>query len=129
MQDRVEQAATTSSLTTASACAANASFSSQRSTDSAVQPALARALVTAGTGPVPMMEGSTPAMAEHTTEHRGSRPRRTASALDMTSTAAAPSFIPEELPAVTVPLLSWELLLEKDGLEPPQIFTCYFKKF
>src|SRR5829696_9377681 len=48
---------------TASACAANASYSSIRPTSSRVIPALSRAFLVAGTGPMPMTLGGTPATA------------------------------------------------------------------
>eukprot|EP01137_Pigoraptor_chileana_P026917 Opistho-2@8884 len=60
----------------------------------------------AGMGPVPMMDGSTPACAHATMHPSEARPRRAASSADMSTTAAAPSLIPLALPGVTVPLPS-----------------------
>ena len=48
------------SFITASDCAANASFSSITSTSSSDRPALSSALRVAGTGPIPIVAGSTP---------------------------------------------------------------------
>src|SRR2546430_915630 len=92
-----------SSCTTASAWAANASFSSTRSRSRADSPARASALRVAGTGPIPISRGSTPAEAEATIRASGVSPSSRAFAPEATSTAAAPSFNDEELPAVTDP--------------------------
>ena len=54
-------------------------------------------------GPVPMTAGSTPTCAQDTMRAKGATPRLAAFANCISTTAAAPSFIPEELPAVTVP--------------------------
>ncbi len=70
-----------------------------------VQPALASALREAGIGPVPMMAGSTPAVAQEAMRAIGVRPRFAASAAVISTTAAAPSLMPDALPAVTVPSL------------------------
>ena len=51
------------SLLTAQAWAAKASFASMRSRSSTFQPAFSSALREAGIGPVPMIAGSTPAVA------------------------------------------------------------------
>src|ERR1700731_1937528 len=51
------------SLLTAKACAANASLASTRSRSLTFQPAFSSALREAGMGPVPMIAGSTPAVA------------------------------------------------------------------
>ena len=87
----------------ASTCAANASFSSMRSMSASLSPARSRALAVAGTGPMPMVRGGTPATDQrHQPGQRpqpeplgvapgGSRRRRD-----------APSFWPLALPAVTV---------------------------
>ena len=62
------------------------------------------AFLTAGMGPVPIMAGSTPACAHDTTRARGAdSPRRSAALREAITTAAAPSLIPEALPAVTEP--------------------------
>ena len=52
---------------------------------------------------MPISFGSTPATAEATKRASGARPRRASPAAEARRTAAAPSFSPEELPAVTVP--------------------------
>ena len=67
---------------------------------SIVRPALASALRAAGIGPVSMIVGSAPDSAAATMRARGLRPRRFAVASLPISTAAAPSTMPEELPAV-----------------------------
>ena len=82
-----------SSRSTASDCAANASLSSTRSICSTAQPARASGLRVAGTGPMPMSRGSTPAAAEPATRASGSA----LSALRhraCTRSAAAPSLTP-----------------------------------
>lgn len=48
----------------------------------------------AGIGPIPMMEGSTPACDQETISAKGESPRLLASDFFMRTTAAAPSFIP-----------------------------------
>lgn len=53
------------------------------------------AALMAGIGPVPMTAGSRPAWAEDTTRARGFKPRLSASDWLMSTTAAAPSLIPE----------------------------------
>ena len=84
-------------------CAANASFSSIKSRFGARRPARASAFFVAGIGPSPMKAGSTPAVAETTKRASGVTPDAfTASSLAR-STAAAPSLIGDEFPAVTVP--------------------------
>jgi hypothetical protein len=50
-----------------------------------------------------MMAGSTPAVAQEAMRASGVRPRLSASAAVMSTTAAAPSLMPDALPAVTVP--------------------------
>ena len=57
----------------------------------------------AGTTPIPMTCGSTPAAATPTTRAIGVTPRDAARSAASTTMAAAPSVMPEELPAVTVP--------------------------
>ena len=52
-----------------------------------------------------MIAGSSPAVDQDAMRARGVRPRRLASSSVMTITAAAPSFRPDALPAVTVPSL------------------------
>ena len=70
-----------------------------------LHPANFNALRDAGIGPVPMIAGSTPAVADETIRASGVRPRRSASSADITTRAAAPSLRPEALAAVTVPSL------------------------
>ncbi len=65
------------------------------------RPAFVSALRTAGTGPIPITRGATPAACIVTTRTLGSRPCACAAAPEARSTAAAPSFTPEEFPAVT----------------------------
>ena len=94
------------SLLTAIACAANASLASTRSRSSAFQPAFSSALREAGIGPdahdrridADLRPGDDP-------RQRRRGPRRWASSADISTTAAAPSLMPEALPAVTVPSL------------------------
>ncbi len=92
-----------SSRPTATDWAANASLASMRSMSFSSSPALARALRVAGTGPMPMMRGSTPAEAAQRIDASGATPLASAFCRDMTTTAAPPSLMPEALPAVTVP--------------------------
>ncbi len=54
-------------------------------------------------GPVPIIFGSTPALAYDLIVANGSRPNSSAFALLIKTTAAAPSLIPDEDAAVTVP--------------------------
>src|SRR3546814_8362054 len=68
-----------------------------------VQPAFCRARFVAGTGPMPIMEGSTPAWAQLATRARTGAFRRAASSAVIRTRAAAPSLIPLALAAVTVP--------------------------
>src|SRR5690606_19130913 len=85
------------------AWAANASLASMRSRSAAVQPARSRQRWLAGIGPVPMMVGSTPALAWALMVASGVRPSCFAFSALHTMTAAAPSFREEALPAVTEP--------------------------
>ncbi len=88
------------SFTHLSTTAAKASLSSQRSMSSLLSPATASAFSVAGVGPVSMIVGSEPVTAVATMRPRGARPAsRPACSLPM-STMAAPSTMPEELPAV-----------------------------
>ena len=57
----------------------------------------------AGIGPRPMISGRIAATVEATIFAFGSTPSARAFSSDITSTAAAPSFSGQELPAVTVP--------------------------
>ena len=85
------------------AWAAKASFSSTRSSCPAASSARASALRVAGTGPRPMQLGSTPATAVATMRASGVRPSSAMVSWLATASAAAPSLIPLEVPAVTVP--------------------------
>ena len=87
----------------ASDCEANASFSSTTSTSPEPIPARASALFAASTGAIPKTSGSTPSTPRQTIRASGSRPSHSAAASSPISSAAAPSFSGEELPAVTVP--------------------------
>ena len=71
-------------------------------------PAASSALREAGTGPMPMISGGTPATPHATIFARGFNPRRRASSASATTSAAAPSTIPLALPAVTRPSLPKE---------------------
>ena len=62
-------------------------------------------LCTAGTGPRPIIRGGTPAEAPATTRPAALAPAGWPVSPLVSSTAAAPSFNPEELPAVTAPSL------------------------
>src|SRR6185436_7738341 len=88
------------------ACAANASLISIRSRSFGSQPARDRQRLEAGTGPMPMYLGSTPAEANDLMRAIGLRPSSFAFFADVRTTAAAPSLRPEALPAVTEPFLS-----------------------
>src|SRR5258708_36219769 len=91
------------SLLTAQACAANASLASTRSRSSIFQPAFLSAAREAGIGPVPMIEGSTPACAHDTMRASGFLPSAAACLALISTTAAAPSLMPDAFAAVTVP--------------------------
>ena len=82
---------------------ANASLISIRSMSSIVIPLRARILRVAGIGPVSISTGSTPTVAWSTTRARARSPSSSAFARDMSRTAAAPSEICDELPAVITP--------------------------
>ena len=94
------------------ACAANASLSSEMSMSLVDQPARPRAFRVAGTGPIPMRCGSTPDTAPDTIRAMGSSPSSRPRSAETTRRAAAPSLMPDELPAVTVPFFlktGWSL--------------------
>src|SRR6185503_13191523 len=82
---------------------ANASLSSNRSISEILSPVLASSFCTAGTGPMPMISGSTPTVANARNTPSGTMPSWSAVSRFMTSAAAAPSEIGDELPAVTLP--------------------------
>ena len=81
------------------ATAANASLISNRSMSPTSRPALASALREAGAGPVSMIVGSEPETAVATIRARGVSPRSLPTCSLPTATIAAPSTMPEELPA------------------------------
>src|SRR6266850_2264730 len=91
---------------TAIACEANASLISIRSRSFGSQPARASVRFDAGTGPMPMYFGSTPAEANALMRAKGLRPSSRTFLAEARITAAAPSLMPDALPAVTVPFLS-----------------------
>ena len=91
------------SRSTASAWAANASLSSIRSKSSTESRHRSMALRLAGAGPIPIIRGSTPAVAIVNKRARGVSPNLLAAASDANRRAQAPSFTPAALPAVTVP--------------------------
>jgi len=92
-----------SSRVTAMACTAKASFSSNRSTLSAVHPAFASTFCTPVTGAIITHCGSTPLVACARIRTSGSSPRAFALAADIITSAAPASFTPGAFPAVTVP--------------------------
>src|SRR4051812_37146807 len=94
------------SLLTAQAWAAKASLASIRSRSPMFQPAFFSAARDAGIGPVPMILGSTPAWPHDTMRPRIVLPSLAACLAVISTTAAAPSLMPEALPAVTVPSFS-----------------------
>ena len=73
---------------------------------SSVSPARSRARALAGTGPIPIVRGGTPATAQDTSLAIGFSPSSAARSAWVTTHTAAPSFWPLELPAVTVASLS-----------------------
>src|SRR5260221_526871 len=93
----------------ASTTLANASLISIRSTWSNVRPARCSTLNVAGMGAVSIMMGLSPARGKATKRARGFRPSRSAVVRSMTSTAAAPSLIWEELnEAFASVVLAWQ---------------------
>ena len=93
-------------FSTASTWGAKASFSSTRSMSSQPSPVRANSRSTAGTGPMPMREGSQPAAAQPTSQPMGSRPSSASLSSATTRQAAAASFCWLALPAVTTPPFS-----------------------
>ena len=78
---------------------AKASLTSNKSMSPTLMPVSFRIFSVTGTGPVRLMVGSVPIFAVAFTRARGFRPYFSPNSLLPTSTAAAPSTIPEELPA------------------------------
>ena len=93
----------TQSRSDAMTCDAKASLISTKSKSPIPKPRRAISLWLAGTGPMPIIFGSTPAVAIPIILARGVRPYRRAASAEAISIAAAPSFTPDALPAVTVP--------------------------
>ena len=83
---------------------AKASLISNKSTSLICQPVFFKAELVAGIGPRPIKDGSTPHVAHEAIFTKGSIFLSSASSLLIKTKAAAPSFNPEEFPAVTVPL-------------------------
>ena len=81
------------------ATAAKASLISHRSMSATSRPARASALRAAGAGPVSMMVGSAPETAVEMIRARGVSPSEVPTSSVPIATTAAPSTIPEELPA------------------------------
>ncbi|MCY1361318.1 hypothetical protein D9M69_479790 [compost metagenome] len=100
---RGSSSARPSSRSTARPWAAKASLSSITSMSARDRPVSSSTLRVAGTGPMPMMRGSTPAVAMPTTRARALRPWRLAASGLASSRAQAPSLTPEALPAVMLP--------------------------
>jgi hypothetical protein len=71
-----------------------------------LQSAFANAARLAGIGPVPMMLGSTPEVAQDTILAMGVMPRAFAVAALINTATAAPSLMPDAFQAVTLPSLS-----------------------
>src|SRR5262245_35638326 len=87
----------------ASPCEAKASLISIRSKSPILRPSRCISLRVEGTGPIPITRGGTAADAMPSTRARGVRPWRFAASAEAMITAAAPSLMPEALPAVMVP--------------------------
>ena len=79
--------------------AAKASFTSNKSISSMLKPAFSNALRAAGAGPVNIMVGSVPTNAVASTLARGFKPCSLTAFSEANNTTAAPSTIPDELPA------------------------------
>src|SRR5258708_5818297 len=91
------------SLLTAQACAAKASLASIKSRSPMLQPAFFSAAREAGIGPVPMILGSTPAWPHETIRPSTFLPSLPACFPVISTTAAAPSLIPDAEPPGTLP--------------------------
>ncbi len=85
------------------AWAAKASLISMRSRSCSVQPAFFKHNCDAGTGPIPIIVGSIPADEYAFILASGFNPSESAFFADIIMTAAAPSLMPDALPAVTDP--------------------------
>src|SRR5258707_1258468 len=100
---RESSASILSSLRQPRTCVAKASLSSMTSISLRARPARSSAFCEAGTGPSPITRGSTPATAAETMRAIGFAPDFSTIASVPMISAAAPSLIPEALPAVTGP--------------------------
>ena len=98
-------AAIPSSRVTARTCDAKASLSSITSKSAILNLWRPMSLATAGTAPMPITRGATPALAAPMMRANGLRAYFSTDFSEAISKAAAPSLTPEELPAVTVPSL------------------------
>src|SRR5262245_15423645 len=87
----------------ASDCDAKASLISIKLKSLIFNPSRSMSLRVAGTGPMPMMRGGTPADAMPSTRARAFRPCAFTASAEARIMAAAPSLTPDALPAVTVP--------------------------
>ena len=96
---------------------ANASLISTRSMSAMVSPAWRSARRVASTGPRPMISGLSPLTPVVTIRASGVSPSSAARVSLMITTAAAPSFSGQQLPAVTVPSARKTGLSAGDGLE------------
>ena len=92
-----------SSCATINGTGANASLTSKMSMSLTLRSAPASALREAAMGPVSISTGSDPTTAIDTMRARGLSPRLRAWPFDAITTAAAPSTIPELLPACSTP--------------------------
>ncbi|VEU39694.1 unnamed protein product [Pseudo-nitzschia multistriata] len=99
------------------ACEAKASLISQTSMSFTIRLHCFNTAGMATAGPIPITRGGTPLTAYPLQIPRMVRPRFSASALVMTKTAAAPSVVCDEFPAVVFPFL------ENTGLSLPRIST------
>ena len=95
-----------SSRITGRDCAANASFSSTRSTRLSFIRSRFMSFGIAAIGPIPITSGATPATANPRKRAIGSTPSSFSTFPETTIATAAPSLIWEEFPAVTVPFAS-----------------------
>ena len=90
-------------LVQAKDCAAKASLISIISISFNVNPAFFKAFCVAVTGPIPMIRGSTPTIAEATILAFGLKPYKLMADSEAKNMAAEPSFKPAAFPAVTLP--------------------------
>ena len=100
---RLSSKATPKPLRQASTCAAKASLISITSMSFSSRPARSSAFLAAGTGPKPMERGGTPATPVAITRTSGLTPALSPASRLATISAAAPSLMPDALPAVVTP--------------------------